>query len=88
MSAAKHTPGPWTAAGKHILQDDGGVIAYVTAYAKPTPRQLADARLIAAAPRMLDALEAVRLAPMYAVLDEATKGAIDGAIAAATGATA
>lgn len=52
-------------------------------------RQVLDReRVRDAAPRMLDALEAVRLAPLYAVLDEATKGAIDGAIAAATGATA
>jgi len=56
MSAAKHTPGPWQAAGKHIVQDDGGVVAYVTAYASLTPRQKADARLIAATPDLLAAL--------------------------------
>lgn len=55
--SAKHTPAPWLAAGKHITQDDGGVIAYTTAYAKPTPRQLADARLIAAAPELLAVAE-------------------------------
>lgn len=57
MSAAKHTPGPWQAAGRHIVQDDGGVVAYVTAYASLTPRQKADARLIASAPDLLAALQ-------------------------------
>lgn len=56
----KHTPGPWIAAGKHITQDDGGVVAYTTAYAKPTPRQVADARLIAAAPELLGELRKAR----------------------------
>jgi ATP:corrinoid adenosyltransferase len=91
--SGKHTPGPWLAAGKHITQDDGGVIAYTTAYAKPTPRQLADARLIAAAPDLLEALQEVLKHEKWhaAVADEVTPAAraairkADAVIAKATG---
>ena len=95
--SAKHTPGPWLAAGKHITQDDGGVIAYTTAYAKPTPRQLADARLIAAAPeqhaemlRYLPVLERAEAEPelwerLTAGLGIATLNGYRAAIAKAEG---
>ncbi len=85
---AKHTPGPWQAAGKNIVQADGGVVAYVTAYGTTTPRQEANARLISAAPMLLEALQSLIRDPecrvtmtysQYALardaVDLATKGA-------------
>ena len=47
---AKHTPGPWTADGTSVDGPDGECVCSVTHYPKPTPRQSANARLIAAAP--------------------------------------
>lgn len=63
-AALKHTPGPWTILGRatisnegneegvdEIVADDGALtVAYVTG------QEVADARLIAAAPEMLEAL--------------------------------
>lgn len=73
----KHTPGPWTIkAGFIVAEASGWKGAFV---AKPlhvdidnkvsdTPRAEANARLIAAAPDMLAALELV--APIYAHIDQ------------------
>jgi len=77
MSADKFTAGPWEASGKHIVQGDGGVVAYVTAYAMPTLRQKADARLIAQAP----ALHAIarKLAALAEGLEHGSSAAEDAA---------
>jgi len=57
---SKPTPGPWVAAGTRVDGPDGELVTYLTGYAKPTPRQAANARLIAAAPDLLEALQQVR----------------------------
>ena len=66
MSESKHTPGPWSA-GTYCLQptvfwDKGnGTVAIASihdGYAKGDPK--ANARLIAAAPDLLEALKAVK----------------------------
>lgn len=55
---AKHTPGPWAVVGANIEQIEEGVeIATVSEYRTMTPRQAANARLIAAAPDLLAALQ-------------------------------
>jgi hypothetical protein len=52
MSAAKHTPGPWETGGR-IVVGDGMVVADCGEGAE------SNARLIAAAPELLDALSAI-----------------------------
>ena len=54
MSA--HTPGPWGLDGNLIEGPDGERVACITAYSRRTPKQKANARLIAAAPDLLEAL--------------------------------
>ena len=59
---AKHTPGPWIAHGITINHEQPGVeypIATTTNSPIPTEEAYANARLIAAAPAMLEALRAV-----------------------------
>ena len=56
---AKHTPGPWIAHGITINHEQPGVeypIATTTNSPIPTEEAYANARLIAAAPAMLEAL--------------------------------
>ena len=57
MSA--HTPGPWGLDGNLIEGPDGERVACITAYSRRTPKQKANARLIAAAPDLLAALQAL-----------------------------
>jgi len=54
----KHTPGPWSVGKYTITVDgpDGKILATITASTKD--KELANARLIAAAPEMLDLLYA------------------------------
>lgn len=56
----KHTPGPWTVIGNEVrwLADDETVTT-ITELEDLTLRQAANARLIAAAPDLLDALRRV-----------------------------
>ena len=65
MSAKKHTPGPWLARGYDVLKPAGRFVAY-TGPTHTTPEiypqsckleDEANARLIAAAPDLLDALK-------------------------------
>lgn len=51
----QHTPGPWTLNGSDI-EGDGMTVVTITDYRTLTPRQTANAHLIAAAPEMLAAL--------------------------------
>jgi len=57
---ATHTPGPWAVIGTEVrwLADDETVTT-ITELEGLTPRQAANARLIAAAPELLAALQAV-----------------------------
>ena len=68
--ADKHTPGPWhaTPAG-HIGSENLGFVPLLTPFREgahkdkfgnPTPEALANARLIAAAPELLEALKGLR----------------------------
>jgi hypothetical protein len=52
---SKHTPGPWCAMSNAVYSDDTAV-CMITSYRDMTPRQTANARLIAAAPDLLAAL--------------------------------
>ena len=76
MSAVKHTPGPWlyTQSGKccySIIKPDGHTIVHLTALENSTAASKleANARLIAAAPRMSEALK--RAAFLLAEIDQA-----------------
>jgi hypothetical protein len=53
---AKHTPGSWAINGSEI-EGDGMTVATITDYRTLTPRQVANAKLICAAPELLAALE-------------------------------
>ncbi len=53
-----HTTGPWTLNGSEI-EGDGMTVTTSTDYRTLTPRQAANARLIAAAPELLAALQAL-----------------------------
>lgn len=62
MSESKHTPGPWLyanrSAGAHIHANDGE-IAWLRSYMGIADKQIdANARLIAAAPELLEIVEA------------------------------
>jgi hypothetical protein len=59
MSESKFTPGPWRVhAGDEIIADDCLHVAFVKAnFLEHMETQLANARLIAAAPEMLACLE-------------------------------
>lgn len=62
----QHTPGPWIADGIWIGTMDHETVAYADHHRNQTPRPLAqreaDARLIAAAPELYKALEALAFA--------------------------
>ena len=70
--SAKHTPGPWRVGapgpnGCHTVGTEGGLMTAMVAHSINHPEQasqaIADARLIAAAPELLEALQdAVALA--------------------------
>lgn len=61
MSESKHTPGPWSRVGTfvHALSDDGANQFCALVQDAHTPTQVleANARLIAAAPELLEALQ-------------------------------
>jgi hypothetical protein len=97
---AKHTPGPWKAAGDFIGTDeaDPQTIAYVSDHRNRRPRgndvDKANARLIAAAPELLEALQdckaRLRLlidSDRHKLLDTAAVRKAIAAIAKATGET-
>ena len=87
MSA--HTPGPWGLDGNLIEGPDGERVACITAYSRRTPKQKANARLIAAAPELLEALQLCRQ-HMYEHASNTADDAFErlcAAIAKATGET-
>lgn len=56
----QHTPGPWTVVGSSIeWSADNETVATITDHETMTPRQAANAALVAAAPAMLEALQAI-----------------------------
>lgn len=69
MSAAKHTPGPWWVTDSGV-RDAGGYICHTNKaqryegqderYERETAERAANARLIAAAPELLEALSQIR----------------------------
>lgn len=96
MSAAQHTPGPWVASFTHLSEvraTNGAVIAKCQKLNGLVTLQ-ANARLIAAAPEMLEALEMVRDADDDCKRDGlptiplAARAKIDAAIEKATGSAA
>lgn len=69
MSAAEHTPGPWQSSGLKVFvpdEDSARDLEYPVAWVQGTsahePEAAANARLIAAAPELLEAL--VKIADM------------------------
>ena len=56
---SEHTPGPWSESpdGSTIYRVDGVPVARIAAAGRPGDARSANARLIAAAPDMLEALE-------------------------------
>lgn len=88
MSEVKHTPGPWTVLGEGIYcADNWFFIADVPVnFAEHSGVQEANARLIAAAPELLEALQ--ELLEVQAELDaEIAERKARAAIAKATGET-
>lgn len=65
MSDKMHTPGPWkvAAASLDVWEDGGYTICEVYPPSANSPEKVANARLIAAAPELLEALE--MLMPQY-----------------------
>lgn len=62
MSGVKHTPGPWRTSGVYIDSDHGTVGHANFSDDLTAGSPVANAHLIAAAPDLLEALEAVELA--------------------------
>jgi hypothetical protein len=62
----KHTPGPWELGysdlGSQIISSADGYVAVVHYWSRPEQEMKANARLIAVAPELLEALEALELA--------------------------
>ena len=58
MSTTAHTPGPWTISGASTIKTLGGNKTYIASIAKND--RPANARLIAAAPDLLEALKALQ----------------------------
>ena len=56
MTTTQHTPAPWNYDGEFIVNSDGYPIAHVLQGVQSMPKE-ANARLIGAAPDLLDALE-------------------------------
>jgi hypothetical protein len=70
---SEHTPGPWkTNDGSTIVRDTEDKRIADTAVARPYPECLANARLMAAAPKLLAALEALVYA--YVELADSSTG--------------
>lgn len=84
-----HTPGPWAVVGNEI-EGDGMTVVTITEYRKMTPRQAANARLIAAAPDLLAAMQALDAHGDWAGTEWSVSAAVwraaRAAIARATGA--
>jgi hypothetical protein len=65
VDVSQHTPGPWTAFSTNVdagdVHNDGVRVAkcWSSTFAPPPQEAIANARLIAAAPELLAALEAV-----------------------------
>jgi len=61
MSDTKHTPGPWHTGGANLISIYGGAcsrqLAVITDRDGATPTDKANAKLIASAPELLQALE-------------------------------
>jgi hypothetical protein len=95
MSDAKHTPGPWTASATDVLQGWQSDSAHRKVICRGErdaysgvieAEQLANARLIAAAPELLEALKAVQQERDFIVrCGDHIQGVVDAAIAKATG---
>lgn len=86
MSAVKHTPGPWVATPDPL----GCETDWMVGASDGHPDGVAvcnkrDARLIAAAPELLEALQIARDFAAYAQAEPADLALIDAAIAKATG---
>ena len=82
----KHTPGPWFAEGKEVYnsRDIGGVwVAETLVHNLATAK--ADARLIAAAPELLEALERARTFMVNRYATPIELSTIDAALAKARG---
>jgi hypothetical protein len=84
---SRHTPGPWFHVARGAIRSESKDIACVWfgEFDGNKAEDLANARLIAAAPQQNDALLAVLYAPGFDALDEATKNAVRAAIAKAKG---
>ena len=90
MSAVKHTPGPWDVIGTVVTAECMTIgIATLSEYDTLTPRQIANAHLIAAAPDMLEALDKIAcLAPGHGDVCEIIATVARSAIRKATGESA
>jgi len=80
------TPGPWCIIDNVIYSEDDTAVCMITSYRDMTPRQTANARLIAAAPSLLKALQWA-LAQIEDDLDPEHQAALESARAAIAKAT-
>ena len=82
MTQGNYTPGPWVQSGDACIVGQGRKdVAYLTRNTMPNPELRANARLIAAAPNMLEALRAA----LPYVRNDNTASVMRAAIANATG---
>ena len=87
---SKHTPGPWIQRGERVDAQRNHVCGGVNqesvlALSRPPEERLANARLIAAAPEMLEALQAVWSDLESWDVDNEVSQRVRAAIAKATG---
>lgn len=89
MTKTKHTPAPWTHEGRGaVYAPDGRPIAHVWQNQGDDDRE-ANARLIAAAPELLEALELAHATLLGANMNRSVVGRkVKAAIAKATGGAA
>ena len=90
MSESKHTPGPWRVTKRHVVgpvisSDDqsNGMVAGVCDVYGDNRNQ--DARLIAAAPDLLEALHVVGMSAGWQYLTMETRALVEAAMAKAEG---
>jgi hypothetical protein len=79
---AGHTPGPWAATERGAIFSDAGHVGATFAknWDRPSPTEIANGRLIAAAPELYEALRAVvRVADRATVEFDAARAALSKA---------
>ncbi len=78
---SEHSPGSWIASGNGV---HSGAQCVATTHMEPREQRVADARLIAAAPDLLEALQVVRMSAGWSIMSDETRGLVIEALAKAS----